>query len=186
MGIIRGGSDPMRFFGFLCFVLFCFFIPECLSGCLPQSGYKVKEHIHLNLLAAWLGVLSHEEDYILCWRIPWNVTLPSAKILHMELMFLLSIYRPLCSPCIHVKWINLLLNKLLTTLLWTVFLWPKSRFCFHLKKATEVPKFQMIWTPTAVLEISFKEVWTTYAFKIQSICWKHLHFASLILKQIVE
>lgn len=162
-----------------------FYVPKWLSGSLPQSRYKVKEHIPLKLLAAWLRVLSHE-DYIFCQRIPWNVTLPVSKVLHMELMFLLSIYRPLGSPCIHVKWINLLLNKLLTTLHWTVFLWPNSWFCFHMKKVTKVSKCQMIWTTTAVLEISFKEVWTTYAVKIQSICWKHLHFASLILKQIVE
>lgn len=45
MGIILGGGfDTVRFS--------C--IPQCLSGCLPHSRYKIKKHIHHNVLAAWL------------------------------------------------------------------------------------------------------------------------------------
>lgn len=108
---------------------------------------------------------SHVTWRLLCRNTLWSVTLPITKTRNMDLMFLLSIHTSLSPLCIHVKWIKVLLHKLLTTLHQTVFLWPNSWFYFQMKNITMVPKCQMLWPTTAVLEISFKAVWTTYAFK---------------------
>lgn len=160
--------------------LWGFMYLQCQSQCLAHSRHKVKERIHFIFAAALLlwGCCTLKAKFFI--EKHYDVLLCRGAL------FLCVTHKSLSSPCIHVKEIKVLLHKLPTTLPWTVFLWLNSWFYFHMKKVTEVPKCQTIWTSTAVLAISFKEAWTTYALKIPSICWKHLHFASLICEQTVE
>lgn len=166
MGIIWWGLGQ----GLWLYEVLC--IPKCQSQCLTHSDIKSKEVHSLYLSMLW-GCCTLKAKFFI-EKTLWCVSLL------LSFLFLCVTHKSLSSPCIHVKEIKVLLHKLPTTLPWTVAFYDWTLGFTFTWKNNWVPKCQTIWTSTAVLAISFKEALTTYALKIPSICWKHLHLPSLI------